>query len=210
MYDIFVLHAVWAQLPCHDIEIHGLVWVLKASPCDPWNFEDLGRVTLPDGHQVESSTCINWKWNGCQCSCHILQMPISAIFIIFCNPNGSNPFEMSFVQSYCAEGLWSESTRVTLPRGSSPALTGWHWIPEFLLAAIEKWNSAKVHAFLAAQSGDKEFTHACPNGANCCQLAIQENAAFCLRQLCLTPKAFCMLVVSNPFEKYTRVLIWGN
>ena len=72
----------------------------------------------------------------------------------------------------------------------SPALTGWHWIPEFLLAAIEKWNSSKVHAFLAAQSGDKEFTHACPNGANCCQLAIQEDSAFFWRQICLTPRAF--------------------
>ena len=59
-----------------------------------------------------------------------------------------------------------------------PALAGWHWIPKFLLAAIEKYTSGKVHALLAAHSDDKELTHACPNGANSCQLAIQEDSAF--------------------------------
>ena len=106
MYDLFVLHTIWAQLPCHDMEIHGLVWVLKASPRDPWNFEDLGRVTLPDGHQVENSTCTNWKWNRCQCSnwnaatsfrCRFHD--IHAIFMMVCNPRGFNPFEKSLYQS---------------------------------------------------------------------------------------------------------------
>ena len=114
------------SVPCHDIEIHGLVWVLKASPCDPWNFEDLGRVTLPDGHQVESSTCANWK---CQCSnsnaatsfrCQFMQSSwFSAI------PMVSTHLKCLLYQSHCAEGLWSESTRVTLPRGSLQSSAYW-------------------------------------------------------------------------------------
>ena len=73
--------------------------------------------------------------------CHILRMPIHAIFMISCNPSVVSTHFNIFLYQVIALKVCGLRALELLCHGAlhGPALTGWHWIPEFLLAAIEKY-----------------------------------------------------------------------
>ncbi len=170
LYDIFAHMQFERAVPWHRDS--WVVWVLELR-------REIREIL---GSFLFFSTCAKWKvkplpMQQLKC-CHSLQMPIQTIFMIFCNPGGFNPFEDLFVQTYCAEGVWSESARVIA--------TGLFMVPR-LLADIEFLNFSICLLNLAAIIRRGACIVSCtvwrqriytPKGTNCCQLAIQEDSAF--------------------------------
>ena len=78
--DLFVLHAVWAQLPCHDIEIHGLVWVLKSFAVWSVKFYEILRSFLffHHSHRPWTSHFARWPsgWKFYMCQLEVKPLPM--------------------------------------------------------------------------------------------------------------------------------------